>query len=262
MSFIQEAFILKNHLVSWVVSLVVVTVLIVSFGVTYVNLFGRDVLILTPSKESGAVYLFEKIAKDIVPPNVGLIATNPVAVIVSETKIALLCALVLTFPLFLYRIYRYISPALYRKEKNVIILLILPSSLLFVGGALFAYYFLLPPLFKVLYSFPEVLGAESLLGVSDLVSWVTSLMFIVGVLFLLPVAMYILSISRVVMPSFWIAHWRGAIMTFLIVFAVLVPDVSGITMVLLALPMVVLYSVGIGVSLLTLTRKQKIVQEG
>jgi sec-independent protein translocase protein TatC len=148
----------------------------------------------------------------------------------------------------IYRIFKFLSPALYKKEKRTVFKILLPSIILFFGGVVFSYVFIIPPTFKVLYSFNTILGVMPFFSVSEFIGWTLSLMFMTGVMFLLPVFMYILSFIGFVSSEVWFKNWRVALAVFLIVSAVITPDGSGVTMLLLSVPMITLYVTGAGLS--------------
>ena len=251
MAFFEEVEVLKRTLLSWIIVFLVVSMGVFSMGFGTATISTYTLRIPVFSSESFATLFFQKVKKDVVPEGVTLIATSPISAFVSEMKIALLAAFVLTLPFLMYKLLSYLSPALYKKERRAVLTLFLPSIALFLLGAFFAYAVLIPPLFRVLYSFNAALGVAPFFAVDDFISWTVGLMFTVGIMFLLPILMYFLSLLRIIPAAFWGKHWRGACMISLVAFAVIVPDVSGIAMILLTLPMLALYLVGIGLSLTT-----------
>jgi len=161
----------------------------------------------------------------------------------------LLLAFIFTFPIFLYKIINYFSPGLYEKEKKTVFKILLPSTFLFIAGCFFAYFLLIPLTFKMLYSFAPVMDVLPLFSVDEFISWVIGLTAISGVMFLLPIFMAILSYLRIISPDFWKKNWRYAILFFLIVSAIITPDGTGITMIILSVPLSLLYFIGWGASL-------------
>ena len=109
---------------------------------------------------------------------------------------------------------------------------------------MFAYAFVIPPTFKALYAYTAVTGVTSLFSMETFVSSVVTFMMITGVLFLLPVFMILLSFLGIIPPPFWWEHWRYAQVAFLVFSAIITLDGSGVSMVLLSLPLSGLYAVG------------------
>ena len=253
MSFIQELKTLKNHILSWLWSFVIISFVIFTVGLSKIKIFGWDFIAPTFSQHSLATMFFDLIRRDLLPEGVKLIAVSPVSAFVSQVTVSLLLAFVLTFPFFLFKLSGYLSPALHDNEKKAITRIFIPSIMLFFTGALFAYFSLIPETFRVLYSFNALVGAEPFFSISEFIGWVFVLMFATGVMFLLPIFMYLLGRLGVIRPNFWRENWRGAFLVFLIVSAVITPDGSGVTMMLLSVPMMALY--GLGMTLRVATEK-------
>lgn len=248
MRFIQELKELKDSILSWLLSFVIISFAIFTVGLNKIQIFGFDFLVPVFSQHSLAAIFFDSVRHDLLPEGVKLIATNPLSAFVSQITISLLLALILTFPFLLFKISGYLSPALYDGEKKAAVKIFVPSILLFFAGAFFAYFSLIPETFSVLYSFNAVIGAEPFFSVSEFIGWVFVLMFATGTMFLLPVFMYLLARLSLVGANFWKENWRGAFLVFLIVSAVITPDGSGVTMMLLSAPLAALYGLGIGLS--------------
>ena len=200
-------------------------------------------------ENSFSVRFFKIMRQGLLPPSIQLIATNPLTAFLAQIKISLLLAFIFTFPIFLYQIINYFSPGLYEKEKKTVFKILLPSTLLFIAGCFFAYFLLIPLTFKMLYSFAPVMDVLPLFSVDEFISWVIGLTAVSGVMFLLPIFMAILSYLRIISPDFWKKNWRYAILFFLVVSAIITPDGTGITMIILSVPLSLLYFIGWGASL-------------
>lgn len=248
MQFINEIKDLKKYLLSWFLSFLILTFALFAIGFGKAEILGYELYLPIFSSNSLAVMFFEMVKNDLIPEGVSLIATSPSSSFITQTIISVLGSFMLTFPYLVYRIFQFLSPALYKKEKNKIFKILLPSIILFLGGAAFSYLVLIPPTFKVLFGFNLILGVTPFFAVSGFISWTLSLMFTTGIMFLLPVFMYILSWIGIVSSDLWIKNWKTALVSFLIISAVITPDGSGVTMVLLSLPMMSLYGVGVWVS--------------
>ena len=248
MSFIQELKTLKNHILSWLWSFVIISFVIFTVGLSKIKIFGWDFIAPTFSQHSLATMFFDLIRRDLLPEGVKLIAVSPVSAFVSQVTVSLLLAFILTFPFFLFKLSGYLSPALHDNEKKAITRIFIPSIMLFFTGALFAYFSLIPETFRVLYSFNALVGAEPFFSISEFIGWVFVLMFATGVMFLLPIFMYLLGRLGVIRPNFWRENWRASLTVFLVVSAVITPDGSGVTMMLLSVPMMALYGLGMTLS--------------
>ncbi len=248
MSFIQELKTLKDHILSWLLSYVIISFAIFTVGLSKVKVFGFDLLVPVFSQHSLATIFFDLIRRDLLPEGVKLIAVSPVSAFVSQVTVSLLLAFILTFPFFLFKLSGYLSPALHDNERKAITRIFIPSIVLFFAGAFFAYFSLIPETFRVLYSFNALIGAEPFFSISEFIGWVFVLMFAVGMMFLLPIFMYLLGRLGVIRHNFWRENWRASLTVFLVVSAVITPDGSGVTMMLLSLPMMALYGLGMTLS--------------
>lgn len=214
------------------------------FGLKEVEILGRKTLLPLPAVHSFSAQFFEIIQKNLLPSDVKLMVTGPLAAFLAQTWISIALAFLVSFPLLIYKITGYLSPALFDKEKKAALRILAPSALLFFGGCLFGYFVLIPPTFKILYQYAKTIGAVQFFSVSEFIGSVFGLVITTGVLFLLPVFMTLLTNLGIVGPDFWKNNWRYAILIFLIFSAIITPDGSGITMMLLSAPMAGLYGAG------------------
>ena len=228
----------------WVFSLFIFAMLFFSFGLKSVVIFDKNFILPLPTQPSFSVMIFNKIQADLLPPDVHLVVTNPLSAFVSQILLSLLLAFIITFPFLLYRVIKYLSPALLEKEKKAVLKSILPSSVLFFVGCLFAYFFVIPLSFKILFPYATAIGATPFFGVDEFINSIVSLMFAIGIMFLLPLFMILLSFLGVVDGAFWQSKWRYMILFFTIFSAIITPDGTGITMLMLLLPLTGLYLAG------------------
>lgn len=197
-----------------------------------------------PLGNSITLQVFRKIQYDLLPPAVKLIVTNPLNAFVSEIELSMLLAFIILFPFFLYKIIKYLIPALFPHEKKLLLQSLIPSSLLFFAGCFFSYHYIIPITFKMLYPYAINLGVMPFFSLTEFTSSVFSLMVITGIMFLLPIFMTLLSFLSIVKPQFWKNHLRHALLFFLIFTAIITPDGTGITMLFLFFPLTLLYLLG------------------
>lgn len=172
-----------------------------------------------------------------------MIATDVVGVFLVPMKVALLVAFVIALPYVLYQAWAFVAPGLYSHERKLVLPLVLASSLLFVLGMSFAYFFVFPVIFKFMASIaPE--GVAWMTDIEKYLSFVLTTFVAFGVTFEVPVVVIVLvragivSIAKlkeirpyVIVGSFVV----GAIFT--------PPDV--LSQLMLAVPMCLLYELGI-----------------
>jgi len=244
MTLLQELKIFIKNIVSWFFSLIGFSVFFYLFGLHKVVIYGRSFILPIFSKDSFSVQAFKIIERDFLPSGVQLIVTNPWSGFIAQLEIAIILAFIVTFPFFLYKIIKYCSPALFKHEKKAIFKSITMFTALFILGCLFAYYFMIPLTFKFMYPFATSLGVITFFSLDTFMSWVIAILITTGVMFLLPIFMLVLSFLRIVSPDFWRKKWRFAFLFLLIFSAIITPDQTGVTMILLFAPLAVLYSGG------------------
>ena len=238
---LREFSLLARAIVGWFWIFLVLASFLFLFGIRDTSLWGSNFPV--PSLESRplSVEIFRALERDLLPVGVQLISLDPFAGFVTQTLVSVLVSFLLTFPILLWRILSYLAPALHREEKRFLLLMLVPVLLLFFAGALFAYYAIIPPTFRFLYSFAPELDARPFLLVDNFLSTVTLLLVSVGLMFLMPALMVLLAVLRVVPSLFWREWWRHALLGFLIFAAIITPDGSGVTMIFLSFPMTLLY---------------------
>src|SRR6266851_7425563 len=176
-----------------------------------------------------------------------LIALSPTENFTTFMRVALFSGVALAMPVILYEIYAYIDPALFPNERRFIRWSGLPIIGLFILGMAFCYFILLPNAIKFLISFGSDV-IENQLRASDYISFVTTFILGVGVVFEVPVLIYTLVRVGVVQRS-WLAKQRRYV--FLLAFvlgAILTPTPDPFNQTLVAVPMYLLWELGLFLS--------------
>ncbi len=230
------------HWIYWTCGL---SVFFLSFGLQRVLIHGKSFVLPWFSGDNFAVQIFKIIQHNFLPPGVFIIVTNPVSGFMAQLEIAMMLSLIVILPFFISKVTRYVSPALYDYEKKAIFKSLIFSTILFIFGCIFAYYYMIPLTFKFMYPFATSLGVMPFFSLDSFMSWVICIFMATGVTFLLPVFMIILSSLGIVKHNFWKTKWRQSFLFLLIFSAVITPDQTGFTMVLLFIPLAILYVVGI-----------------
>jgi sec-independent protein translocase protein TatC len=157
---------------------------------------------------------------------------------------SMVIGLVVSFPYLFWEIWRFIKPGLYPKERNAARGAVFFVSLLFFMGASFGYFILSPLSINFLSNYQL---DPTILNEFDITSYVTTLSMLVmasAIMFQLPVVIYFLSMSGMVSAAMLKAYRRHAVVSILILSAVITPP-DVISQVLIAMPILVLYEVGI-----------------
>lgn len=244
MTLTEELKVLIKSLLHWIYALVGFSVFFFAFGLREVVILGRNYLLPMLAQDSFSVQVFNRVRVDLLPPEVALVVTNPMSAFVSQVLLSLVLGFLATTPLFLYKVILYIQPALLPHEKRAVLLSLLPLAFLFLSGAAFSYLFLIPATFETLYPYATSIGAVPFFSVDEFVYYVCGLMIAVGMMFLLPLFMILLSIMGIIEAEFWRKQWRFALLFFLIVSAIITPDGTGVTMMVLFFPLMILYFAG------------------
>ena len=190
---------------------------------------------------------------------VNLIYTAPLEFLFTKMKLAGFGAVVVTFPILAWQLYRFVAPGLYRNEKGAFLPFLLAAPLLFLLGAALVYFVMLP--FVMWFSLSQQItgsgvSAELLPKVSDYLNLVTALLLAFGLCFQLPVVMTLLGLAGIISSKVMAEGRRYAIVGVVVVAAVVTPP-DPISQLMLAIPLVLLYEVSIWcVRLIELRRRQ------
>lgn len=180
-------------------------------------------------------------------PGVKFITTGPSEALVLYMKMAFFVGIFLAAPYLLYQVWAFVAPGLYAHEKNYAIPFIVMGSLFFLGGAAFGHYILFPTTFGFLIQF----GGEDmqfLPKVDEYYTFYSWFLLGLGVVFQLPVVIFVLARIGLVTPGFLIRHFKYAVLTAFILAAVITPTPDIMAQTMLALPMLALYLLGVAVA--------------
>lgn len=191
-----------------------------------------------------AIQFFNRMEADLLPAGVETVVMGPTDAIFVEFKIALFLSVLFGMPVIVYELGRFLAPALKPKERRMLIRSAIPAAMLFVAGAVFAYVFILPFVFSFLYEIASSLVQHTYLNPSEFVDFTLLFLFSFGLAFELPIIMIGSTTLGVVDALFWKRNWRFATVAIFIFGAVITPDGSGITMMIVSLPMLALYAAG------------------
>jgi sec-independent protein translocase protein TatC len=167
-------------------------------------------------------------------------------------RVTMLAGFIIALPFILIQIMLFISPGLTSKERKWVLWAIPIATLLFLGGAVFAYFVMLPTALPFLVEFP---GPDVLPKWKDYVNFVTNLIFWIGLSFETPLVMYLLAKLGVIDAKGLAKQWRIAIIIIAVIAAVATPTPDPINMAILMAPLFGLYLLGI--LLAALAKKEK-----
>jgi len=177
----------------------------------------------------------------MLPANVELLNVGVGDSILVQMEIGLLLTLILGMPWIVHEAGAFLVPALRKNERTLLRQIGIPATALFALGTAIGVFLITPFTFLLLFKYVSAMGLSPVLGVQDFVTFALLYSLAFGVVFELPVFVYALTRLGVVRASAWKKHWRGAVLGSLIFGMVITPDNSGITMLLVATPMMGLY---------------------
>ena len=161
--------------------------------------------------------------------------------IVVQMEIGLLLAVILGMPWIVHEAGAFLVPALRQNERLLLRQVGIPATVLFALGTTIGLVFITPFTFRLLFRYVAAMGLAPVLGVQDFVTFALLYSLAFGVVFELPVFIYALTRLGIVRAAAWRRHWRGAVIGALVFGMIVTPDNSGITMLLIATPMIGLY---------------------
>ena len=184
-----------------------------------------------------------------------MIATDVATPFFVPMKVAMMLAFVITLPHTLYQIWAFIAPGLYTHEKRLALPLVIASSLLFFLGMLFAYFAALPLVFEfITYFAPE--GVAVMTDINKYLSFVLSMFMAFGITFEVPVVVMVLVKTGVITIE-KLREIRPYVIVGSFVIAAIITPPDVISQFMLAVPLCLLYEVGIIIANITLKKHIK-----
>lgn len=165
-------------------------------------------------------------------------------------KVAGYSGLVLATPFILYQVMQFVLPGLTRRERRLLAPVVFGSSILFLGGLVFAYFLLIPAALNFFINYGADV-VEQLWSIEKYFEFILLLLFSTGLAFQVPVLQLLLSNLGIVSSTQMLAGWRFIIMFAVVLGAVLTPSTDPLTQSLLAGAVLGLYFGGIGLVKLT-----------
>jgi len=208
--------------------------------------------------------LFQVITRplyQVLPENSHMIYTSLPEAFFNYIKICFYTSLVLTSPYTLYQLWKFISPGLYKSEKKYVAPFVISSSLLFVGGVLFGYFLALPPAFGFFVEFSSDF-LKPMISVKEYLSFAIKLLLAFGLSFELPVLIFFMAKIGVVNSKMLGKNRRYAILIIFVAAAILTPSPDAFTQIIMAVPLMGLYEIGIFVAKFAEKKRLKVDDTG
>jgi sec-independent protein translocase protein TatC len=171
-------------------------------------------------------------------------------------ELPLLCSVFLAWPWIVYQLWAFISPGLYKKERHWALPFVFLTAGLFIAGGLFAYFFAFRYGLEFLLGISVANGVVPVVSIKDYFHLFVNVTLGVGLVFELPVLIFMLTLLRVVSPRFLVRHSRYAILIIVIATAIIDPTPDVFNLMLFAIPMCALYFVGVFFSYLLVLKRE------
>jgi sec-independent protein translocase protein TatC len=170
--------------------------------------------------------------------------THPMDALNLYLQVSLIGGAILASPFILYQVWLFIAPGLYQREKRFVIPFMTATMGLFLGGAAFGYFYVLPGALKIL-----ILGFgqkfNPIITIEEYTGFFLSIILGLGISFEMPILIFFLAMFGIVSPKFLWKNIRYAILAIFLVAAIITPSPDPWTMCIYAIPMLTLYLVGI-----------------
>lgn len=195
----------------------------------------------------------------LLPPNATMIATDITSSFIAPIKLTFYLAIILAMPYILYQIWAFVAPGLYKHEKRLALPILVTSVVLFYTGIAFAYYVIL----KSVLTFFIKFAPDNVLPMTDIESYlqfVIKLFLVFGATFEIPILTLLLVLAGVVSVQSLADKRRYIVVACFGISAILTPP-DGLSMVLLAIPMWLLFELGLIFARVLVKEQQAITEE-
>lgn len=251
MSFFEHIEVLRWHIIRSVIAIAVFAILSFSFfDFVFNNIImgpkNLDFWTYRMMCKIGNLMNLPEFCVDTIPFNI--INTEIAGQFMLKINACLLMAVFLGFPYLLFEIWLFVKPALTEGERKSARGFVFYATVLFVIGALFGYYIVVPLSINFLANVSLSIEITNQIKIDSYLSTIATLTLGCGVIFLLPILIFILSKIGIMTPEFMRASRRYAIVIILIIAAIITPTADVITLLTVSAPMFLLYELSISVS--------------
>jgi sec-independent protein translocase protein TatC len=195
--------------------------------------------------------IFHFLARPIyryLPPGTKLAFLGVTDPFILYVKVAALAAVFLAFPFVLLQVWKFVAPGLYRRERSWALPFVVLGTLFFVAGGSFAYYVAFPFAVQFLLGVGEEF--QAVITVERYFGFLLTVMLGLGLMFELPILIFLLSQIGVVTPRFLMRNFRWAVLAIFFVAAIITPTPDIVNMLVFAVPTILLYLLGVGAAAL------------
>jgi sec-independent protein translocase protein TatC len=202
-------------------------------------------------------WLAPRVLEDIIRRTVKeAVVLSPLEAFNERFKLSLLLGLFIALPIVLHRIWSFVVPGLFKRERSWVLPMVMASIGLFALGAWAAYGYVVPLVIDVLSRFMTP-GMKAEIRLSSLLGFVYNMALACGVVFQLPLVTMSLTAIGLVTPGTLLRGWRYAIVASFLVTALITPGDVVTAQIVMGVPMTLLYFVSVGLSWLVARRKRE-----
>jgi len=255
MSFFEHLEALRWHLIRAAIS-VVVFALVAFFNYDFIF----DKIIMGPFKPDFWTYRMMCKLGDgfcVSKINATIINTEVAGQFMLQINSSVLIGIILSIPYILWELWRFIKPALLTKERQAASGFVFYASGLFIVGILFGYYVIAPESISFLASYTVSDTIKNQFTIGSYLSMVATITLIIGIVFELPILIYILASLGILTGTFMKKTRRYSVVILLIVGAIISPSPDFLTTMIATIPLFALYEVGIVVASMVEKRRAK-----
>jgi sec-independent protein translocase protein TatC len=192
-------------------------------------------------------------------PGISLVFIEVTEMIGVVFRVCLISGIILAMPYLVFQLLMFVSPALTRKEKKYVYLVLPWVTGMFLGGVAFTYFVLLPPAMKFLLNFGSDFAVPQI-RIGNYISVITRLMLTVGVVFELPVVTTFLARLGILSPDWLAGKRKWAIVLAFIVGALITPTLDPVNQSLVSVPLIVLYEMSIWLAKLVYKKERSVAE--
>jgi sec-independent protein translocase protein TatC len=171
-------------------------------------------------------------------------------------QLPLLCSIFIASPWIVYQVWAFISPGLYKKEKRLALPFVLLTAGLFIGGGCFAYFLAFRYGLEFLLGIGMSNNVRPVVSITEYFDLFVNVTLGVGLVFEMPMLIFLLTLLRILSPRFLLRHSRYAILIIVIIAAIITPTPDVFNLMLFAVPMCLLYFVGVFAGLALVMRRE------
>ncbi len=208
---------------------------------------------------SFARQIFEFLARPIyryLPPGKKLAFLGVTDPFILYVKVAALAGIFAASPFLIYQLYAFIAPGLYHRERRWALPFVFFGTLFFVAGGVFAYTVAFP--FAINFLLGVGQPFDPVITVGKYFGFLMTVMLGLGLMFELPIVIFLLAAAGVVTPRFLMHHFRWAVLLIFVVAAVVTPTPDVVNLCIFAVPTVGLYLLGVlGAWFVTRAKRKK-----